>query len=93
MLQCVQLDQCKCNRLYVGSIKSKASIKMYLTDNSRSINWREGRRIIELGVLAEQLYRRCFCHQPLHLINCVDEQNFGLGSLFGITCSNCKNVT
>ena len=90
MLQCIQLDQCKCNRLYVGSIKNEASIKMYLTDNSRSINWRECRRIIELGILAEQLYRGCLCHQPLHLqlINCVDEQHFGLGLLFSITCTN-----
>ena len=80
--------------MYVGLIKNEASINMYLTENSRSINWKEGRRLIEMGILAEQLYRGCSsCHQPLHLINCIDEQHFGLGSLFSITCSNCKNVT
>lgn len=33
------------------------------------------------------------CHQPLHLENCVDEQHFGLGSIYSIVCFSCQNVT
>ena len=72
------------NYLY-GLINYEALINIFSTDNSRSINWKEGRRIIEFGIIAKQLYRGCLSsHQPLHLINCIDKQHFRLGSLISM---------
>lgn len=68
--------------------------EQYFHENLRKINWKEGRRVVEIGFMAEQLYRGCTtCHQPLHLKNCVDEQHFGLGSIYSIACSSCQNFT
>ncbi|XP_021373023.1 uncharacterized protein LOC110463022 [Mizuhopecten yessoensis] len=53
----------------------------------------QGRRIVELGYLADKLQKGCQkCHSPLHLHQCVFEQFYGLGSLLNIMCT-CKHIT
>lgn len=55
-------------------------------------DWREGRRVVELGVLAEGLAACAFCFVPLHLRDCVDIYDFGLASVLHIPCSSCKEI-
>ena len=40
--------------------------------------WRCGRRVVELELLAKNLYC-CICNSPLHLSDIVRERRFGLG--------------
>ena len=51
-------------------------------------NWRSGRRVVELGVLADGLSKCCKCCHPLHLSNCVGETQRGLGGFLHIVCMN-----
>jgi hypothetical protein len=55
-------------------------------DISRNLNdWREGRRIVELGVLVSGLQKGCDkCGRTLQLFNCVQERHYGLRSLLYI---------
>ncbi|XP_061194747.1 uncharacterized protein LOC133202899 [Saccostrea echinata] len=49
-------------------------------------DWREGRRIIELGTLATNLNECKRCGQPLHLSDCVAETRFGLAQILQVQC-------
>ena len=56
---------------------------------SSGSNWREGRRIVDLSVLADGL-RMCGkpgCFRLLHL-----SILFGLGSVFDLICGTCHNI-
>nr|XP_034320597.1 uncharacterized protein LOC105341150 isoform X2 [Crassostrea gigas] len=53
--------------------------------------WREGRRIVELGYLAKQLFCH-LCKTPLHLKDTVRERRYGLGSVLHVQCTNCSAV-
>lgn len=58
-----------------------------------SLGWNEGRRIVELGFLAEQLKLCQECKKnPLHLSDCVSEIRCGFGSLLKIQCSTCNRI-
>ena len=57
---------------------------------SENLVWREGRRIVQLGVLAEHLEHCTGCSQHLHLADCVEETQQGLGSLLHIPCRWCR---
>ena len=54
----------------------------------------EGRRVVELGVLATALDEDgCnVCHQPLKLSNTEKECVMGLGSFLYIACESCKFI-
>lgn len=53
--------------------------------------WRHGRRIVELGYLADQLEVGCSeCKNTLNIINTVDETTQGLGSILYIQCEECS---
>ena len=47
----------------------------------RPVSWKSGRRIFELGVLADSLSACGKCSMPLSLTNTLKETRFGLGSL------------
>ena len=50
----------------------------------------EGRRIVELGYLAEQLVKGCFtCNAELRLFDTVAERRYGLGVILSIRCCFC----
>ena len=42
--------------------------------SEREVSWDDGRRIVEIGMLAEGLESCCFCQQPIQLKNVVDEK-------------------
>jgi len=57
--------------------------------------WRDGRRIVKLGYLADQLKAGCSeCKNPLNIINTMDETTHGLGlnplhSVRGMPTAQC----
>ncbi|XP_063436090.1 uncharacterized protein LOC134717530 [Mytilus trossulus] len=58
---------------------------------SKNISWNEGRRVVELEVLAEQLFCNR-CNTPLHLKDIVGEMRYGLGSLLEVACQICSGM-
>lgn len=52
--------------------------------------WREGRRVVELGLLADRLNECSQCGQSLQLSVINSESHFGLASVLHITCRNCQ---
>ncbi|XP_062621637.1 uncharacterized protein LOC134283204 [Saccostrea cucullata] len=54
-------------------------------------DWGDGRRIVELKYLSEQLKSCPNCSTPLHLHFCKKERMYGLGSILYIECEMCKN--
>lgn len=50
------------------------------------ITWRDGRRIVELDRLAEQMKSCWDCGQPLHLHNIQTETRMGFGSILYVDC-------
>ncbi|XP_056006937.1 DNA polymerase III PolC-type-like [Ostrea edulis] len=60
---------------------------------SRS-DWRDGRRIVELDVIAKNLEECRRCGQPLHLSDCVGKTRFGLAQIPQVQCrySECRLV-
>ena len=55
------------------------------------ITWEEGRRVIELGVLAKGLEACSVCNEPLQLKNITEEKRYGLASLLYVQCE-CSNI-
>ena len=56
--------------------------------DSVDMSWRDGRRIVELGLLADQLSACKQCCMSLELRNCVGERICGLGSILHVLCAN-----
>nr|XP_006824631.1 PREDICTED: uncharacterized protein LOC102805567 [Saccoglossus kowalevskii] len=54
-----------------------------------SLQWKEGRRIVELGVFVDHLSKGCKkCVYPLNVTDCVGETKHGLGGWLHIICRN-----
>lgn len=61
--------------------------------NQTKWDWREGRRIVELGFLVDQLKEGCTeCKEELNLTKIVEETIHGLGSILYIQCVECLQV-
>ncbi|XP_052092416.1 uncharacterized protein LOC127728864 [Mytilus californianus] len=58
-------------------------------ENESNLAWRDGRRVVELGLLADQLKACKNCYAPLFLHNCLKEQRYGIGSILYIPCGSC----
>ena len=54
--------------------------------------WTIGRRIVELGILADGLKSCNPCKKHLMLENCIDETVNGLGSILYIKCNECDTL-
>ncbi|XP_062620759.1 uncharacterized protein LOC134282046 [Saccostrea cucullata] len=68
----------------------------YDYETETNSNWRQGRRIVELGFLVDKLCEGCaVCHSsiPLNITNIVHEIRYGLGSLLTIRCQLCDGMT
>lgn len=53
----------------------------------------DGRRIVELRIIAERLHSGCYaCATPLQLVNCVKETRVGLASVLDVRCGSCGVV-
>ena len=58
-------------------------------ENGASLTeWRQGRRIVELGFLADGLSGCKMCSTPLHLTDTVSIYDGGLGSVLSVACRN-----
>ena len=57
-------------------------------------SWRNGRRVVELGVLADHLAACKQCGLPLSLQNCLNITTCGLAAVLKVLCVNqsCKNI-
>ncbi|XP_071126560.1 uncharacterized protein [Mytilus edulis] len=57
-------------------------------------DWRIGRRVVELGVIADHLQQCKHCGLPLSLHNIIDIKTYGLGSVLKVLCTNksCGNI-
>ena len=53
----------------------------------KDICWQDGRRIVELNTLAEQLNACDGCDTPLNLMNIEQERVHGFGSYLSIRCT------
>ena len=53
-----------------------------------SDSWREGRHVVELGVLADALQACTQCSLPLSLSSTIGEHQFGLGGFLLVVCDN-----
>ncbi|VDI53043.1 Hypothetical predicted protein [Mytilus galloprovincialis] len=60
-----------------------------LQNDNQELDWRQGRRVVELGYLADQLKQCKNCSSPLFLHNCDEEKKCGLGSILYVVCQNC----
>ena len=58
--------------------KPKANPDVPSNGNSDSWSWKEGRRVVELGFLVENMFCN-ECHLPLPIQNIVGEHCYGLG--------------
>ena len=56
-------------------------------DHEISADWKWGRQVVQLSVLAEKMYCT-ICNTRLHFADIVDETLQGLGSLLTIKCTN-----
>ena len=56
------------------------------SENKKSISWQEGRRIVELGVLVDELAKGCCveCSEALLLQNTQEETKVDLGNILYI---------
>ena len=78
----------KCRRISLAEHETKAENIAETSDEQtpvpehRKYCWRDGRRIMELGYLADQLKPGCSaCKNSLNIINTMDETTQGLGSM------------
>ena len=58
----------------------------------KDICWQDGRRIVELKILAEQLNACDGCDSPLNLMNIEQERLHGFGSYVSIRCTTIAVV-
>lgn len=56
-------------------------------EESARNKWRVGRRVVELGTLADGLKGCKLCGQPLQLSSCEGEQKYGLAHVLLIRCN------
>ncbi|CAC5360207.1 unnamed protein product [Mytilus coruscus] len=57
-------------------------------------DWRVGRRVVELDVIADHLQQCKHCGLPLSLHNTINIKTYGLGSVLKVLCTNksCGNI-
>lgn len=55
-------------------------------ESTEKSGWRDGRRIVELGLLADQLRACKNCSNPLFLHNIDNEQRVGYASILYVSC-------
>jgi hypothetical protein len=59
-------------------------------DINATVNWNEGRRVIEVQYVIEKLIEGCrFCGHQLNFIDVCGEVRYGLASMLQIKCRNC----
>ncbi|XP_051158052.1 uncharacterized protein LOC127279631 [Leptopilina boulardi] len=78
------------------SVYGTKNLRANLTNDSHCelVNYKpaEGRRIVHLKTMAEQLYCKK-CKSVLSLTNVVDEKRYGLASVLSVKCDKCLFYT
>ena len=82
------LEEHSYSRPLVESILNETSVGESITiDPEVCFDWRKGRRVVELSVLADKMF--CvMCQTRLHLCDTINETKHGLGSILKIKCTN-----
>ncbi|XP_076082639.1 uncharacterized protein LOC143053746 [Mytilus galloprovincialis] len=82
--------------LYIPDISNIVHEEVLDNDgnNLTPTDWRIGRRVVELGVIADHLQQCKHCGLPLSLHNIIDIKTYGLGSVLKVLCTNksCGNI-
>ena len=76
-----------CKRFCMNPEGEREDLETAAEASSAVISWDEGRRVLELGFLAEGLRACKDCSNPLELANTLSEKRYGLGSVLHISCS------
>lgn len=72
----------KNKRRRISLVEHETSDEQIPVPEHKKYCWRDGRRIVELGYLADQLKAGCSeCKNPLNIINTMNETTQGLGSI------------
>lgn len=70
---------------------SNVAKELNITNNGSQVeNWRQGRRVVELGVLADGLSGCKLCGIPLHLSHAQGIITYGLSAILKVPCSNTQ---
>jgi hypothetical protein len=91
----VQTDQNRTVRPILIDLQAAADADTHTAiEGSDSDSWRDGRRVVDLAVLADGLNACQLCSQPLQLSNCVGEHRKGLGGYVLVQCgyTECRHV-
>ncbi|XP_063414850.1 uncharacterized protein LOC134696828 [Mytilus trossulus] len=72
---------------HLTDIGCEVVVDELIIDSDKNNTWMEGRRVVELDVLAREMHC-CRCNLPLHLSNTVGERLYGLASVLLIKCDN-----
>ena len=64
------------------------------TNSSDKIDWNEGKRVVDLGLLAKSLQKCSFseCQSQLSLLNIERETRVGLSSILWVRCASCGEM-
>ncbi|CAG2187194.1 unnamed protein product [Mytilus edulis] len=64
-----------------------------IDQDDKDITWKDGRRLVDLSLLAEALKACVGCGSNLKLHNTINEQRFGFASILNISCEQCGYLT
>ena len=56
----------------------------HIERSTSTLDWREGRRVVELGVLADALKACNRCGMPLQLFHAVEIKTYGLAAILKV---------
>lgn len=88
----IECKPSKRRRIGVGQDEEKVG-KTKNVQSGKESSWQEGRRIVELGWIAEQLKNGCDgCKESLCLWDTMTETRQGLGSILYIECRSCGQL-
>lgn len=71
---------------------TEAVITTRSTANSKCLNELDGRRIVNIKFLADQLYCN-YCRATIKLSDIIGEQKFGMASCFFMKCKACVKTS
>ena len=71
-------------------LNKKLILVQNLIQNNRDESLKSGRRVVELGYLADNL--KCSCGSLLHLKDTRAETVYDLGSIIHVKCLSCERV-
>ena len=68
----------------IGDLHHEEEVDEHLERSTSTLDWREGRRVVELGVLADALKACNRCGMPLQLFHAVEIKTYGLAAILKV---------